>query len=83
MQFSIISLVAALAASTTSAAYIQTNYTSIATPHVPAGTAAPTGSASPSTPTSSVPFTGGASMPQAISGSALGLVIAGGVALML
>ncbi|KAH9860629.1 hypothetical protein J1614_011960 [Plenodomus biglobosus] len=81
MQFSMISLVAALAASTTSAAYIQTNYTSVAYP-TGTGVAAPSGTGSPARPTGTAPFTGAASVPQAFSGSALGLVIAGGVALV-
>ena len=72
MQFSIISIVAALAA-TTSAAYTTTNGTATSALY-PTGTSAvprPTGS--------TLPFTGGASH---MAGSALGLVFAGGVALV-
>ncbi|KAF2854741.1 hypothetical protein T440DRAFT_514622 [Plenodomus tracheiphilus IPT5] len=82
MQFSMISLVAALVA-TTSAAYVQTNGTSAAYYPTGTGAAAPSGTGSSAKPTSTLPFTGAASMPQALSGSALGLVVAGGVALML
>ncbi|USP75310.1 dna polymerase subunit delta-2 [Curvularia clavata] len=75
MQFSIISIVAALAA-TTSASYVPTNGTATSAPY-PTGTAAP--SFTGTMPTSStLPFTGGASH---MAGSALGLVIAGGIAL--
>jgi len=81
MQFSIVSIVAALAA-TASAAYVQTNGTSAA--YYPTGTGAgiPTSTGSSAKPTSTIPFAGAASMPQAISGPALGLVVAGGVALV-
>ncbi|KAF1829763.1 hypothetical protein BDW02DRAFT_602283 [Decorospora gaudefroyi] len=77
MQFSIISIVAALAATAT-AAHVPVNGTSAYYP-TGTGTAAPT-----VMPTSStLPFTGGASMPTHWAGSALGLVVAGGVALVL
>ncbi|EDU45506.1 hypothetical protein PtrSN002B_000229 [Pyrenophora tritici-repentis] len=73
MQFSIISIITVLAA-TSSAAFTSTNGTTTSAPY-PSGTGAvprPTGS--------TLPFTGGASH---MAGSALGLVVAGGVALML
>ncbi|EMD61896.1 hypothetical protein GGP41_002607 [Bipolaris sorokiniana] len=77
MQFSIISVVAALAA-TTSASYVPTNSTATSAPY-PTGTGA--GSPTNAMPTSStLPFTGGASH---MAGSAFGLIVAGGVALML
>lgn len=76
MQFSIISAVAALAV-TTSASYVSTNGTATSAPY-PTGTAA--SSFTGTMPTSStLPFTGGASH---MAGSALGLVVAGGVALV-
>lgn len=76
MQFSIISVVAALAA-TTSALNLPTNGTATSAPY-PTGTGA--GSPSNAKPTSStLPFTGGASH---MAGSALGLIVAGGVALV-
>jgi hypothetical protein len=83
MQFSIISLVAALAA-TASAAYAPVNGTTAASAYYPTGTGAviPTGTASPVKPTSAIPFTGGASMPTHMAGSAFGLFVAGGVALV-
>lgn len=103
MQFSIVSLVAALAATVTASyvpAYGYTNTTSIA--YVPEGTAAPTGVApsgvAPSgvvpsgtgsystgvpvpvpSNTGTVEFPGAASK---LSGSALAMVVAGGVALV-
>lgn len=85
MQFSIISLVAALAA-TTSATYVPTyNTTTVA--YYPTGTSAPTGTGTGPAPTASftqTPFEGAAfANKQNVAGSALGLVIAGGVALML
>jgi len=76
MQFSIISIVAALAATTT-ASYVPTNGTASATPY-PSGTGA--ASSTVAKPTgSTLPFTGGASH---VAGSALGLVVAGGVAMV-
>ena len=82
MQFSIISLVATLAA-TASAVTIPVNGTSTA--YYPTGTVSlrPTGTAAPARPTSQLPFTGAAAVPTHMAGSALGLVVAGGVALML
>lgn len=82
MQFSIISLVAALAATAT--ATYSVNGTSA---YYPTGTGAATtvsasGTGSVPKPTSAIPFTGAASMPTHMAGSALGLVVAGGVALM-
>jgi hypothetical protein len=76
MQFSVISIVAALAATAT-ATYVPTNGTATTAPLYPTGTGAaqPTGAR----PTSTLPFTGGASN---IGGSALGLIVAGGVALV-
>jgi hypothetical protein len=82
MQFSVISLVAALAA-TASAAYAPVNGTSAA--YYPTGTGSmkPTGTAAPAKPTSQLPFTGAAAtIPTHMAGSALGLVVAGGVALV-
>lgn len=81
MQFSVISLVAALA-TTASAAYAPVNGTTAA--YFPTGTGSmkPTGTAAPSKPTSQLPFTGAAAMPTNMAGSALGLVVAGGVALV-
>lgn len=78
MQFSII--VAALAA-TASAQYAITNGTSSA---VGTGSLTPSVSATgaPTRPTSQIPFTGAAAMPTAMAGSALGLVVAGGVAMV-
>ncbi|KAF1942728.1 hypothetical protein EJ02DRAFT_433770 [Clathrospora elynae] len=83
MQFSIISIVAALAATAT-AVYAPVNGTSAA--YYPTGTGSlPTsGTAAPTKkPTATLPFTGAASMPTHMAGSALGLVVAGGVALLL
>ena len=81
MQFSMITVAAALAA-TVSAQYPITNGTSSAVGTV---TVRPSisGTGAPTRPTSQVPFTGAAAMPTAMAGSALGLVVAGGVALML
>ena len=80
MQFSIISIVAALAATAT-ASYLPTNGTSAA--YYPTGTGSnPSGTAAPTKPTSQLPFTGAAAMPTQMAGSAMGLVIAGGVALV-
>lgn len=78
MQFSVISLLAALA-TTTSAADFQSDGTSAATYQSGAGAETPHEAGALS---KRVIFTGAASMPQALSGSALGLVIAGGVALV-
>jgi len=76
MQFSIISIVAALAVTTT-ATYVPMNGTATSSAYYPTGTGAaqPTGAR----PTSTLPFTGGASN---LGGSALGLIVAGGVALV-
>jgi hypothetical protein len=76
MQFSIISIVAALAATAT-ATYVPTNGTATSGAYYPTGTgaAAPTGAR----PTSTLPFTGGAAN---IGSSALGLIVAGGVAIV-
>jgi hypothetical protein len=81
MQFSVISLVAALAV-TASAAYAPANGTSAA--YYPTGTGSmkPTGTAAPSKPTSQLPFTGAAAVPTHMAGSALGLFVAGGIALV-
>jgi hypothetical protein len=89
MQFSVASLVAALAA-TASATYVPSynNVTSVVpyptgtsvVPY-PTGTAAPTGSV-PTPSSSFVPFPGAASK-QGVAGSAFAMVIAGGVALMI
>ncbi|KAH8726250.1 hypothetical protein GQ44DRAFT_771438 [Phaeosphaeriaceae sp. PMI808] len=78
MQFSIISIVVALAA-TASAVNVPSNGTSA---YYPTGTGSvkPTGTNAPTKPTSQLPFTGGASH---MGSSALGFVLAGGVALML
>ncbi|KAH8633868.1 DNA polymerase subunit delta-2 [Alternaria alternata] len=75
MQFSIISIVAALAATAT-ATYVPTNGTATSGAYYPTGTgaASPTGAR----PTSTLPFTGGAAN---IGSSALGLIVAGGVAI--
>lgn len=82
MQFSII--LAALAA-TASAQYAITNGTSTAAPYPSASGTGVSVSASgtgtvPKPTGSTVPFTGGASQ---LTGSAMGLLVAGGVALML
>ena len=86
MQFSIISIVVALAATAT-AQYVSTNgtataatsaYYPVGTAGAASGTAASTGSKP--TSTSTAPFTGGASSNMA--GSALGLIVAGGVAMV-
>ncbi|KAF1845969.1 uncharacterized protein K460DRAFT_366817 [Cucurbitaria berberidis CBS 394.84] len=80
MQFSIVAIVAALAATTTA------NYVAApangTTPY-PTGTGSvkPSGSTAPTK--SQLPFTGAASVPTHMAGSALGLVVAGGVAMML
>ncbi|KAL6706920.1 hypothetical protein ACN47E_005063 [Coniothyrium glycines] len=80
MQFSILAITAALAATT--AAHVPANGTSVAYYPTGTGSAKPTGTGIlPSG--STTPFTGAASMPTHISGSALGLFIAGGVALLL
>ncbi|RMZ74073.1 dna polymerase delta subunit 2 [Pyrenophora seminiperda CCB06] len=73
MQFSVIPMVAVLAATATaSAAYTSTNGTATSAPY-------PTGTGAVPRPTGSTrPFTGGASH---MAGSALGLVVAGGAAL--
>ncbi|ORY09276.1 hypothetical protein BCR34DRAFT_615887 [Clohesyomyces aquaticus] len=84
--FSIISVVAALAA-TASATFVPTyNSTSTIAPYYPTGTGAPTGTAAPTVPVpsatfSTTPFPGAA--PANVAGSALALVIAGGVALII
>jgi hypothetical protein len=82
MQFSVISLVAVLAA-TASAAYTPINGTS---PVYPTGTGAAkpslTGTAAPVKPTSAILFTGAAARPVQVAGSALGFIVAGGVALV-
>ncbi|KAF2133991.1 hypothetical protein P153DRAFT_381163 [Dothidotthia symphoricarpi CBS 119687] len=77
MQLSIISLIAALAATTSAA--VAGNGTSA---YYPTGTGAvtATGTSTPVKPTSALPFEGAADR---MTGSALGLIIAGGVALML
>ncbi|CAO2649024.1 Nn.00g099730.m01.CDS01 [Neocucurbitaria sp. VM-36] len=76
MQFSIVALVAAFAATTT-ASYLPTNGTTTA--YYPTAT----GTGSPSKPTTSqIPFTGAAAVPTQMAGSALGLVVVGGVALL-
>ena len=72
MQFSIVAFVAALAA-TASAVNVPSNGTSSVYP-----TASGTGAVRP-TSTSQLPFTGAASVN---TGSALGLIVAGGVALV-
>ncbi|OAL49121.1 hypothetical protein IQ07DRAFT_588465 [Pyrenochaeta sp. DS3sAY3a] len=79
MQFSIVSLVAFLAATATA---FPGNGTTSA--YYPTGTGSlkPSGTAAPTQPTSQIPFTGAASVPTHMAGSALGLVVAGGVALM-
>ncbi|KAF9692355.1 hypothetical protein EKO04_009729 [Ascochyta lentis] len=86
MQFTI--LIAALAA-TVSAQYAVNGTSTSSVAAVPYPSASGTGAVSVSAsgtgastpkPTSTVPFTGGASQ---LTGSALGLVVAGGVALML
>jgi hypothetical protein len=85
MQFSLLTAITALAA-TTSAVYVPVNGTTVA-PYYPTGTGSvPTGTGSPTgpAPTSSftqTPFTGAAAGQMA--GSALAMVVAGGVALML
>jgi hypothetical protein len=87
MHFSIIPIVAALAVTAT-AQYVPTNGTATATTSAfypigtGAGSASGTAASSGSKPasTSTAPFTGGASTNMA--GSALGLVVAGGVALV-
>lgn len=88
MQFSLISLVAALAA-TASASYVprQVNGTVVPFPTgtgspKPLATFVPTGTAAPPRPTSMPPFTGAAAMPTHMAGSAFGLLVAGGVALV-
>lgn len=77
MQFSIISLVAALAA--TASASVVTNGTSTALYPTGTGAVTVTGTAAPVKPTSTLPFVGGADR---LTGSALGLIVAGGVALV-
>ena len=84
MQFSIVALVAALAATTT-ASYLPSNGTTAA--YYPTGTGSlkptATGTGSPTKPTTSqIPFTGAAAVPTQMAGSALGLVVVGGVALV-
>lgn len=74
MQFSII--IAALAATATA---VTVPYNGTAT-YYPTGTVSGTGV--PSKPTSATPFTGGAAVPTHMAGSALGLVLAGGVAMV-
>ncbi|KAF2034559.1 hypothetical protein EK21DRAFT_107693 [Setomelanomma holmii] len=74
MQFSMISLVAALTATATA---VNVPYNGTST-YYPTGT----GTGVPSKPTSATPFTGAAAVPTQFAGSALGLVVAGGVALM-
>jgi hypothetical protein len=82
MQFSIVAIVAALAATST-ATYLPINGTSTAV-YYPSGTVSIKATGTGVMPTkSTVPFTGAASMPTGMTGSALGLVVAGGVALML
>ncbi|KAF2255446.1 hypothetical protein BU26DRAFT_560048 [Trematosphaeria pertusa] len=77
MQFSVVSIVAALAA-VSSASYLPSNGTAI----YPTGTAAPTGSMSP-TPSNTIPFTGAAPVATG-AGSAMALLVAaGGAALMI
>ncbi|KAF2474720.1 uncharacterized protein BDR25DRAFT_301367 [Lindgomyces ingoldianus] len=83
MQISLVSIVAALAA-TACATYVPYNSTTIA-PYptgtgIPTGTAAPTGPA-PTASFTQTPFPGAASAN--VAGSALALVIAGGVALII
>jgi hypothetical protein len=78
MQFSII--IAALAATATA---VGVPYNSTAT-YYPTGTVSlkPSGTGVPSKPTSAIPFTGAAAVPTHMAGSALGLVLAGGVAMV-
>jgi len=94
MQFSLITLVAALAATTT-ASFVprQANGTTAAYYPTAASSSKPTASGTisllttgvPPAPTSlnANPFTGAAAVPTHMAGSALGLVVAGGIALLL
>jgi hypothetical protein len=80
MQFSLPLLAAAFAASA-SASYAPYNLTTSATPYYPTGT----GTGAPVKPTSTLPpFTGAAAvaMPTHFAGSALGVVVVGGIALV-
>lgn len=81
MQFSTLSLVAALAA-TVSATYVPSYNTSTPVyPTVyPTGTSAPTKPVGPTPSASFVPFPGAAS--QQVAGSMVAIVVAGGVALV-
>jgi hypothetical protein len=91
MQFSIFSIVAALAA-TSSAMYAPYNgttttssapYYPITTPtSTPAYYPTGTGTGAPVKPTTAMPYTGAAAMPTHMAGSALGVVVAGGIALV-
>lgn len=78
MQFSIVALVAALAATTSATQFAARQYNGT-TAAYPTGTGA---SGSAPAATSQVPFTGAAAVPTHMAGSALGLVVAGGVALV-
>jgi hypothetical protein len=77
MQFSVVSIVAALAATASATTVPSYNSTSVA---YPTGTAAPTGTV-PSPTSTFVPFPGAASK-QGVAGSAFAIVVAGGVALV-
>lgn len=82
MQFSILALAAALAATTT-AQYAATNGTQTTAVLYPTGTgSAHSSGSSPSSPktTSTAPFEGSAA--SHLTGSAMGLIVAGGVALV-
>jgi hypothetical protein len=76
MQFSMLSIVAVLAATASAASMNGTSAYPTAS-----GASKPnaTGTSTLSKPTSSVPFTGGAAQ---VGGSALGMIVAGGVALV-
>jgi hypothetical protein len=80
MQFSTLFLATAFAASA-SASYAPYNLTTSAAPYYPTGT----GTGAPVKPTSTLPpFTGAAAvaMPTHFAGSALGVVVVGGIALV-
>lgn len=79
MQFSVVALVTALAA-TASASYVPGNVTTV--PYYPTGTSAPSGTVpAPTSSFTQTPFEGAAARPE-FAGSALALIIAGGVALV-
>lgn len=82
MQFSVVSLV--VLAATASASFVPRQLNGTTPAYYPTGTGSvkPTGTAAPTKPTSQIPFTGAATMPTHMAGSALGLVVAGGVALV-